>query len=171
MPMNPQLRRRLAAAGLAGATALGLAGVMGDYYEGARYVPYLDPVGIPTVCRGITGPAVVWGKYYTEDECHTLEQKALQVAEKGVMRQIPNYHALNRWQQAALIDFTYNAGEQNLATSTMRKDFNAGNYKAGCVELTKWVKSRKNGQLVTLPGLVTRRNDEEDLCLNWKDTP
>lgn len=169
MALNPQLRKKLAAAGLAGATALGLAGIMGSYYEGARYVPYLDPVGIPTVCRGITGPEVVWGKYYTEPQCHALEAEHLGIAENAVARQIPSYHSLNRWVQAALIDFTYNAGERNLASSTLRKRFNAGDVEGGCMELNKWVKSTQKGKLITLPGLVTRRADETDLCLNWKD--
>ena len=38
--------------------------------EGREYQPYLDIVGVPTVCDGITGPDVVPGKIYTDADCN-----------------------------------------------------------------------------------------------------
>ena len=70
--------------------------------------------------------------------------------------------------QAALIDWLYNLGE-NPATvnSTLRAKFNRGDIDGGCRELTKWVKGRVNGQLVTLNGLLDRRETTQELCLSW----
>lgn len=42
-------------------------------HEGRRYTPYYDSAGILTVCAGITGPAVVKGKRYSDEECTRLE--------------------------------------------------------------------------------------------------
>lgn len=163
--MNEILRNRLLALGAASAVAI--AGVLTDFFEGVRYTPYRDPAGIWTVCRGVTGPDVIQGKTYTQAECDEIEQKHLRIAEVGVKRQITTYEKLNPWQQAALIDFAYNAGEGNLQNSTLRRKFNVGDVTGGCKELVKWVNTRVNGQLVALPGLVKRRSAELDLCLNW----
>ncbi len=157
------LRTRLAK--VTGASAIVIAGVMASYFEGRVHTVYLDPVGIPTVCDGITGPDVVWGKTYTDAECDALLHKHLAVAEQGARKVLPLYATYNKWRQASLIDFTYNAGVGNLASSTMAKRFNAKDEVGGCMELVKWVKARKNGILITLKGLVTRRGAEEELCL------
>lgn len=163
--MNATLRRRLLAAGAAGAVAV--AGVLVVHHEGTRHTPYRDPVGVLTVCEGITGPDVVPGKTYTAAECTALRAKHLQRAEAAVRRHIRGYAQLNVWQQAALIDFTYNLGETRLRTSTLARRFNAGQVEAGCRELARWVHGRKDGQLVRLRGLVTRRGHELEMCLDW----
>lgn len=157
------LRSRLAK--VTGASAIVIAGVMASYFEGRVHTVYLDPVGIPTVCDGITGPDVVPGKTYTDAECDALLHKHLAVAEQGARSVLVHYPAYNKWRQASLIDFTYNAGQANLASSTMARRFNAGDAVGGCTELVKWVKARQKGILVTLKGLVTRREAEMALCL------
>jgi lysozyme len=160
----PALRTKLAA--VAGAGTLTIALTMGHFFEGRRYTVYLDPVGIPTVCDGITGPDVVQGKTYTDAECDALSIKHLAVAEQGARKVLARYPEYNKWRQAALLDFTYNAGVGNLATSTMAKKFNAGDDIGGCMELARWVKAKSKGVFITLKGLVTRRGVEEELCLN-----
>ena len=47
----------------------------------------------------------------------------------------------------------------------MRSKFNAGYYAGGCAELNRGVKIRMGGVLVTLPGLVTRREVDKWVCL------
>lgn len=175
--MNPALRNKLIAA--AGGGVLAIASVLGGWFEGdgptvvkggvTYYRVYTDDVGVRTVCRGITGRDVIEGKLYTQAECDELQRKHLAIAEAAVKRQIPSYGALTIWQQAALIDFTYNLGEPNLASSTMRRLFNAGDRLGGCRELKKWVKGRVKGQLVTMGGLVDRREVERELCAEWKE--
>lgn len=167
--MDPNLRQKLIKLGASGASAVVIAVALVSHYEGRRYVPYLDPVGIPTVCAGITGADVVWGRRYTPAECDELEAKHLRIAEQAVKRLINNYENLERWQQAALLDFTFNTGSTALAGSTLRKMFNSGNVVGGCNELLKWKKARVKGQLTVLAGLVKRRDAENELCLYWKD--
>lgn len=166
--MNEVLRERLVKAAAGGAIAV--AGVLQSWYEsGDRQIltAYLDPAGILTVCDGVTGSDVIRGKTYTPDECAALKKKHSAIAEAGVKRQINAYDKLNVWQQAALIDFTYNVGEGKLQGSTMRRYFNSGQTVAGCNELVKWNKTTQAGKLVPLPGLTDRRGTEMDLCLNW----
>jgi len=177
--MNPALRNKLIAAASGG--VLAVAGVLGGWFEGdgptvkkdgvTYHRVYTDAVGVRTVCRGITGRDVVEGKLYTRAECEVLERKHLAIAEAGVKRQINGYDSLNIWQQAALVDFTYNLGEPALASSTMRSLFNAGRTMEACRELRKWVKGRVQGVLVTLRGLVDRREVERELCAEWEAVP
>jgi lysozyme len=171
--MHPTLRKKLAAAGATGASALAIAAILGGWFESSDkrpLKPYYDSVGIPTVCHGVTGPDVTWGKTYTEEECIWLESKHYANAQAGARRQINNFDKLNRWQQAALIDFVYNKGETALSTSTLRKRFNTGDIEGGCNELLRWVKAkdRKTGKLETLGGLVLRADATNELCLYWK---
>lgn len=176
--MKPALRTQLVKAGAAG--VLAIVGVLGAWYEGdgptiaqhdgsLLYKVYIDPVGIPTVCRGITGPEVIPGKLYTMTECRKLEERHALIAERAVKRFIRGYNDLNKWQQAALIDFTYNVGSGALESSTLRKLFNAGDIDGGCRQLAAWIKGRVRGQLVVMEGLVDRRGTELELCLHWKD--
>ena len=176
--MKPALRDQLVKAGAV--SVLAIASVLGAWYEGdgpssmqhdstLLYHVYIDPVGIPTVCRGITGPDVIRNKLYTMAECRKLEEKHALIAQRAVKRYIRGYDDLNKWQQAALIDFTYNLGAGALEGSTMRKLFNAGDIDGGCRQLSLWVKGRVRGQLVVMNGLVERRGTELELCRDWKD--
>lgn len=160
-PIPSALRAKLVAAGSAGVIAI--AGVLVNWYEGRVYKPYLDPVGILTVCEGITGPEVIPGKTYSDAECDALRDKHLEIANSAVKRTIKV--PLNKWQEAALTDFAFNLGETKLASSTMAKSFNAGNYTDGCNRLLQWVNGRKNGVLVQLEGLFNRRSTELAICL------
>ncbi|MGE8630462.1 lysozyme [Achromobacter denitrificans] len=157
------LKRKLLAAGSAGAIAI--AGVLVAHFEPGkvRGKPYIDPVGVLTVCDGHTGPDIDRDRIYTDAECDTWRDADLAIADRAVRRLI--MVPLNDWQRAALIDFTYNLGAGNLAESTMRRKFNAGDYAGGCAELDRWVKGRQGGVLVTLPGLVTRREVDKWVCL------
>jgi len=157
------LKRKLLAAGSGG--ALAIAGVLVAHFEPGkvRGKPYIDPVGVLTVCDGHTGAEIDPKRIYTDEECDAWREADLADADAAVRRLITV--PLNEWQRAALIDFTYNLGAGNLAASTMRRKFNARDYVGGCAELTRWVKGRQGGALVTLPGLVTRREANTWVCL------
>lgn len=174
--MNPELRTRLIAASAGG--VLAIAGVLGAWYEGegpteringvVYNVSYVDDVGVWTVCRGLTGAVAGPGKKYPEAQCRAMEAARLAQFERETRPLIDGYDQFNKWRRAALVDFAYNAGIGNLAESTMRAKFNSGDEVGGCRELARWVKGRVKGVLTTLRGLVLRRDDEMDLCLNWK---
>lgn len=174
--MKELLKKRLLAVSTSGAIALAVA--LGAWYEGdgptvpqpdgtVLYRVYLDPVGIPTVCRGVTGPDVVRGRLYTAAECRVLEQKHLARAEASARRLIAGYDQLNKWQKGALIDWLYNVGETKASSSTLRRKFAIGDVDGGCNELVKWIKGRINGELQVLPGLVDRRGATHELCVYW----
>lgn len=137
-----------------------MAGVLIQSQEGIRYTTYLDPVGIPTVCAGVTGPDVKMGKTYTKQECDALLYKHMQPAIKAVDESVKV--KLNDYQKAALYSFTYNAGVGAFKSSTMLKKLNAGNTKGACDELRRWTYA--GGK--QWKGLVTRREIERELC-NW----
>jgi len=63
---------------------------------------------------------------------------------------------LNEQQADALISFTFNVGEGNLQSSTLRRLLNTGDYDSVPAQMARWVFSA--GQ--KLPGLVKRRTAE-----------
>jgi GH24 family phage-related lysozyme (muramidase) len=71
--------------------------------------------------------------------------------------------ALTQNQFDALVSFVYNIGDGAFAQSTLLRLLNQGKYDEVPRELKKWVKARKDGQLIELPGLVKRRAAEADL--------
>ncbi|MCY1150701.1 lysozyme [Enterobacter asburiae] len=156
--MPPKLQQSLIAASVAGSVSI--AGVLIQSQEGIKYTTYLDPVGIPTVCAGVTGPDVKMGKTYTKQECDALVYKHMQPAIKAVDESVKV--KLNDYQKAALYSFTYNAGVGAFKSSTMLKKLNAGNTKGACDELRRWTYA--GGK--QWKGLVTRREIERELC-NW----
>jgi len=66
---------------------------------------------------------------------------------------------LNANQFAALVSFTYNAGAGRLASSTLLKKLNSGNYDAAASEFPRW--NHSGGQVQ--PGLTARRAAEQQL--------
>lgn len=171
--MNGTLRNRLVTAAAGGTLAIASALIAwheGDgptqVVDGVKYhLSYRDSAGIWTVCRGLTGAVAGPGKRYSAAQCEVMEAGRLQEFEAGVRRLLPGYDSWSPWRQASLLSFVWNVGEANLASSTLRRKFNAGDDEGGCRELARWVKSRVNGVLQVLRGLVTRRNDEMALCL------
>jgi lysozyme len=97
-----------------------------------------------------------WG-CITEAQADILLRQDLKIAAAAVRRlvKVP----LNRRQFSALVSFAYNCGEGALASSTLLRRLNAGEYSAVPYELSRWV----NGPNGPLPGLVTRRRREGHL--------
>ena len=127
-------------------------------FEGMRETPYLDPVGIPTVCAGHTG-GVHMDRVYTPTECEELMAgdlgHAFDVVESSV--KVPIGDAT----KSALASFVFNVGQSAFVNSTLLLKLNRGAGPAACDELLRWVwaKGRK------LPGLVNRRAKERELCI------
>lgn len=148
----------LAAAGLSIAGVIGGAMLVAPH-EG--FVPggYVDPVGVVTACYGHTGSDVSIGDEYTNAQCVSMLAKDVQAADASVLATI---HAPLTWyQEAALISFTYNVGEDNLRKSSVARLFNEGKYREGCEAMKMWVYAKGK----KLPGLVNRREQEAQVCL------
>jgi lysozyme len=129
------------------------------YWEGTKYTPYYDIVGVLTVCNGYTGPDIVPGRVYGKDECDSLLRKEVTEHGLGVLRctKVP----LNQNQYDAFASFAYNVGVGAYCRSTLVKKLNAGDYQGACDELLRWNKA--GGKEVR--GLTRRRVAERELCM------
>lgn len=143
-------------AGLSGSLAVA-AGFIG-YFEGRNLFAYLDPVGIPTICEGITR-GVTLGEKRTPEQCDAALTIEVRRAANAVARHVTV--PLSETRYTALISFVYNVGEGNFARSTLLRKLNSGDGVGACNEMTKWVYAggRK------LKGLVKRRQTEFELCV------
>ena len=145
------------------AAAIYIAAPIIELVEGVENKPYMDIAGIPTVCSGITGPDVVWGKTYSNRECRNLLEKHIQIHAKYV-EQAVKYDIHNK-TKAALISFSYNVGGSAMRNSTAIRLINRGEVIKGCKALGMWNKITKNGKKIVVKGLVNRRNIEINLCI------
>lgn len=153
------IKKRVATAVLAATVSLSTA--MITLFEGAEHKAYVDPVGVVTICYGHTATAKL-GQVKTEDECQELLRQDLAIAMAAVDRHTTAELTIE--QRAALASFVFNFGETKYRTSTLLKKLNAGDKKGACAELSRWVNGKVNGQWKELPGLVTRREVERELC-------
>lgn len=146
-----------------------LAMEIGGYYEGLRLTPYRDGGGIWTVCRGITGAAVVRNKRYTESECKRLELAHYTGVEREARKLYTHWDTYNIWVQASMLDMLYNLGAPQISTSTHVRLANAGNLPGACAQMLRWVWGRdvKTGLKVQWQGLKNRRATTEEICSEW----
>ena len=133
-------------------------------FEGFAPHPYQCPAGVWTIGYGSTRyadgkPVGPNDKPITEGQAEEILFATLKQYEDCVTRYVTV--PLNQNQFDALVDFAYNAGAQNLRTSTLLRWLNAGNYSAASQEFGKWV----NAGGVRLSGLVKRRETERKLFL------
>ena len=132
--------------------------------EGLVQNVYLDPVGLPTVCVGHMDKSLKFGQTFTLEQCMDMfaadwekHQKQLDSAVKVPYK--------SEWQREALTDFTFNLGIGNVKSSTLLALLNQNKHTEACRQLTRWVKGKVGGRLVTLRGLVTRRDKTMPYCL------
>lgn len=149
----------LPAAVLMGAAGLALL----QSSEGLRLKAYLDPVGIPTICYGHTGPDVKLGQIATRAQCDVILQRDIEVHWAGLSRCV-NAPLLPN-QRDALIDFTFNTGVDRACNSTLVRKVNARDYAGAANEFPKWVYGKQGGRVVLLRGLQARRTAERTLFL------
>lgn len=154
--MTPQAR----AAAIVAAALLPATGAFVAAWEGTEFEVYQDLAGIPTVCSGITGPAVIPGKVYTRSECRDLLNGALQEHARGLARCLTV--VAPQPTLAAWISWTYNVGVQAACGSTLVRLANAGQFEAACRQLPRW--NKVNGREVA--GLSNRRAAELAWCLH-----
>lgn len=157
MALSPQLKKSIA--GVVSGGALAIAAVLIEPLEGTKHVPYLDVVGVPTVCAGHTGRDIIMGKTYSEAECQALLNKDLRAVANQIdpliKRPIPDT------TRAALYSFTYNVGAGAFHQSTLLKKINAGDTVGACNELRRWTYA--GGK--QWKGLMNRREIEREVCL------
>lgn len=164
------------------ALVMGAVGIdMVKAHEGLRTSAYLDPVGIPTICYGHTGPEVKIGLRYTVQRCEAILLEDLATHRKGVEKCVTA--PLTGNQRDAIVSFAFNIGVTKFCASTMAKKLNRRDYIGAADELPKWVngtydRPQKNlqcrpikaGYACVLPGLVKRRTAERNLFLTITPT-
>jgi len=131
-------------------------------FEGCRLTAYQDSVGVWTIGYGHTGPDVRWpGQRITQEQAEGLLMKDIKRFEDGVNRYV-TWPWINQNQFDALVDFAFNLGLGNLASSTLLKKINGGDLKGAAEEFLRWDKA--GGKV--LAGLTRRRKAERDLFLS-----
>lgn len=152
------LTKKLLAYGFTAAVAMS-GGYLIAPSEGKVNQVYLDPVNIKTSCYGHTGPELKLGQKFTDEQCLDQLAKDLSSHDKQMMNlvRVP----LTDYQHAAFLSFAYNAGVGNFKSSTMLRKLNSKDYEGACEELSRWIYAKKQ----KLNGLVTRRQQEKDMCL------
>lgn len=149
---------RKATAGLVLASASLVAFVTG--WEGNENTTYTDIVGIPTVCGGITDPALaIPGKTYTDAECAAMNAKEIEDhGERAI--QCVNVK-LSQGEYEAYASLAYNIGTGSFCKSTLVKKLNAEDRAGACKEILRW--DRAGGKQVR--GLTNRRKAENQKCV------
>ena len=133
--------------------------------SGKQYLKvYLDMVGVPTACDGLTGEGIKVGKSFTEDQCAAMLEERLaedathvMACSPGLALTIPNRDNV----RYAALSLSHHVGWLTYCKSTMRRQINAGQIREACTSLT-WF-NKAGGRVV--PGIVARRAREQAYCL------
>ena len=139
--------------------------------EGCCLESYRDVAGIWTIGYGHTGPEVVVGLRWLQqqaDDC--LEKETGDFASR--VERLISFPALTSNQFSALVIFSYNVGTGAFAHSTALKCVNGGNLSGVPAALLMWdvIHDPQTHQPVVSPGLRNRRLKEVALW-NTSDGP
>lgn len=132
--------------------------------EGFHQEVYIDPVGLPTVCVGRMDKSLKLGQDFTLEQCMDMFAADWKKHQKQ-LDSIVKVPYKSEWQKEALTDFTFNVGIGNVQSSTLLSLINQNKHTEACRQLTRWVKGKVKGKMVTLSGLVTRRDNTMPYCL------
>lgn len=124
--------------------------------EGCRLVAYQDSAGVYTIGYGHT-KGVRKGDVITQAQAEAFLIADIQDAVHDIERLVRC--KLTQGQFDALVDFDFNLGSANLASSTLLKKLNGGDYEGAGREFQRW--NRAGGKI--LAGLTTRREEEAKL--------
>lgn len=142
------------------------------HVRGRQYLKvYLDVVGVPTACDGITtyrGKPLPRNHTFTESQCSEMLEEELVKHAQGVMACTPGLalspatltERMREGPRFAAVSLAYNIGVNRYCNSTARRRFNAHDYVGGCEAIT-WF-NRAGGRVIR--GLVNRRNREAKVC-------
>ncbi|HEJ5874602.1 lysozyme [Pseudomonas aeruginosa] len=127
-------------------------------FEGLRLSAYQDSVGVWTIgygtTRGVTSYMTI-----TVEQAERMLANDIQRFEPELDKLVKVPLNQNQWD--ALMSFVYNLGSANLASSTLLKLLNKGDYRGAADQFPRWV----NAGGKRLEGLVKRRAAERALFL------
>ena len=125
-------------------------------FEGFSSTVYRCPAGVLTLGYGHTG-GVKWGDTITKEHALVLLKLDLQIIQEKVEEYDHIYHWTNN-EYNALLSFGYNLGVGSIDQVT-----NHGNRTKEIIAKKMLLYCNANGE--QLPGLVTRRKEEQKLFL------
>jgi len=147
--------------------------VLIERFEGTEVESYLDPLGIPTICTGITrysnGDPVRMGDVCHESVCtaYTEEQIARDILPE--VSKIPGWNNLGPNRQSALISFAWNMGYdffEKPEFEELQEVLKEGVLHPEVYEDVGYVLSQYSKSAgVQMPGLMYRREIESN---EWK---
>jgi lysozyme len=128
-------------------------------FEGCRLSAYADQGGVWTIGYGHTGPGVHAGLTITQDQADIFLQSDTAGAVACVNKLVTG--PIVQCQFDALVDFAFNLGCACLATSTLLRAVNAGDFVGAANEFLRW--DHVGGMVVS--GLLRRRQAESEMFL------
>jgi lysozyme len=127
------------------------------HFEGCELSAYADQGGVWTIGYGHTGPGVYAGLTITQEQAETFLLSDLAGAVSCVNSLVTS--EIVQCQFDALVDFTFNLGCASLATSTLLRYVNVGDFADAANQFLRWDHVRG----VVVPGLLRRRQAEVQL--------
>ncbi|MBH8916633.1 lysozyme [Pseudomonas aeruginosa] len=127
-------------------------------FEGLRLSAYQDSVGVWTIGYGTTRGVTPY-MTITVEQAERMLANDIQRFEPELDKLVKVPLNQNQWD--ALMSFVYNLGSANLASSTLLKLLNKGDYRGAADQFPRWV----NAGGKRLEGLVKRRTAERALFL------
>ena len=126
-------------------------------FEGLHLTAYADQAGIWTIGYGHTGPGIHAGLAVSHEQAETLLAGDVARAATCVNRLVTASISQNQFD--ALVDFAFNLGPAGLASSTLLRNVNAGDFASAAAQFLLW--DHICG--VIIPGLLRRREAEAKL--------
>ena len=123
-------------------------------FESCRLTAYQDVKGVWTIGYGHTGPEVVAGLVWTQDQADTALVCDIQSAVNTVNRLVTS--PMTQGVFDSLVDFVFNVGSGNFAGSTLLKLLNSGDTESAAQQFERW--DYAGG--VQIAGLLRRREAE-----------
>jgi lysozyme len=102
---------------------------------------------------------IIW----SEEHAANVLRRDIIIAEQALNKKLKV--VMNQNQFDSLVSLTYNIGIGRLNTCRWLKELNKGNYSAVPDLMKLWKNATIKGKLITLPGLVKRRQEEADLFM------
>jgi lysozyme len=130
--------------------------------EGLRLEAYSDGTRW-FIGYGHSGPDVRAGMRITEAQAGALLREDVRGCERAVADVVKV--KLNSNEFSALVSLCYNLGARKFAETNVVKKLNAGDRKGAADAFLENTRARIDGELKTLPHLVTRREKERALFL------
>ena len=132
-------------------------------FEGLRLTAYRCSAGVPTIGYGHTS-GVTMSSHCTSTEAEKLLQADLLPIEEKLTERFPD---LNQNQFDALVSFSFNLGLGWTVKSGLLDAMKAKDYVEAGSQMLRWCKTKTSkGEVITVPGLLSRRAKERTLFLS-----